>query len=102
MTMTVITSEQLHDRGKTLLHIGNDNLKLLQPPFDRFRELTGRFIDEFRPTPFPHGTLGPLIDVLRGWVTHADSAAQAGVIRELLAVLTAADRDGVGVVFDGE
>jgi hypothetical protein len=102
MAIDVMISEQLGDGGTNVMHINDEQLRLLEPAFRHFSQRTGRTIDPYGQTAFPHGTLGPLVTALRDSLIASLSPPQGVVLRELIGVLVAADQDGVGLVFDGD
>ena len=102
MGIDLLAFRQLGDVGPHLLRIDDARLAVLIPAFSTYTQRTGRRIDQYGQTPFPTGTLGPLLEVLRETLIRPASKAQATAVREVLDVLTSAELDGQGVLFDGD
>jgi hypothetical protein len=74
----------------------------LLPAFALYEARTGRRIDLYGYTPFPPGTLAPLIQAGRDSLRDASSTEAAVAITEFVAALASINQSGVDAVIVGD
>jgi hypothetical protein len=103
MGIDLVYFEQLERRGEHLLTLDDPEQRHLRPAFELFKSRTGRFIDPYGDTPFPVGTLEPLLTAVQdSYASGLSSGVAAQTYQRFVAVLATAIREGRGILFVGD